>query len=155
MKRRDKHLDKTAGRGWLAAAALLLTAACGLAPQPDSDGVRVRDGVSPFGDQGSLQFCIGTQRLLPSVEREGSCRADEQVPTSCESHDDCASPESCVCGQCMVQFCEATSDCRDGLVCAGGPKRCSPRCNGDDECGNVWRTAIPAGVLHGRPDAAR
>lgn len=126
----------------LACVALLLTAACGLAPRPDSDGVRVRDGVAPFSDQGSLQFCIGTQRLLPSVERQGLCRADEQVPSSCLSDTDCRSPESCVCGQCMVQFCEATSDCREGLVCAGRPKRCSPRCNADDECG-------PYGVCNG------
>jgi hypothetical protein len=122
--------------------SLALTAACGLAPQPDSDGVRVRDGVAPYGDQGSLQFCIGTQRLLPNVEREGLCRADEQVPTDCVSNDDCSTPESCVCGQCMVQFCEATSDCRDGLVCAGRPKRCIPRCDTDDECG-------PYGVCNG------
>lgn len=123
-------------------ASLLLTTACGLAPQPDSDGTRVRDGVAPYSDQGSLQFCVGTQRLLPSVEREGLCRADAQVPVACDADEDCNSPESCVCGQCMVQFCEATSDCREGLVCAGRPKRCIPRCASDDECG-------PYGVCNG------
>lgn len=126
----------------LASAALLLTTACGLAPQPESDGVRVRDGVAPYSDQGSLQFCIGTQRLLPTVERQGLCRADAQVPTTCTADSDCTSPESCVCGQCLVQFCEATSECRDGLVCAGRPKRCIPRCDTDEQCG-------PYGVCNG------
>ena len=32
-----------------ASAALLLTSACGLAPQPESDGVRVRDGICRLG----------------------------------------------------------------------------------------------------------
>ena len=85
-----RALNQTSTRGvsgaGLACVALLLTAACGLAPQPDSDGVRVRDGVAPFSDQGSLQFCIGTQRLLPSVERQGLCRADEQVPAAVAVH---------------------------------------------------------------------
>jgi hypothetical protein len=67
-----------------ASAALLLTSACGLAPQPESDGVRVRDGIAPYSDQGGLQFCVGGQRLLPNVEREGVCRADAQVPADCE-----------------------------------------------------------------------
>ncbi|MBK7773059.1 MAG: hypothetical protein IPL19_04695 [Sandaracinaceae bacterium] len=118
-----------------ASAALLLTSACGLAPQPESDGVRVRDGIAPYSDQGGLQFCVGGQRLLPNVEREGVCRADAQVPADCEADSDCPSPESCVCGQCMVQLCQATSECRDGLICAGRPKRCIPRCNADEECG--------------------
>ncbi len=119
----------------LASVVVLLTAACGLAPQPETDGVRVRDGVAPYSDQGSLQFCIGTQRLLPNVEREGLCRADSQEPAACVEDTDCTSPEACVCGLCMVQFCESTSQCRDGLICAGRPKRCIPRCNTDEECG--------------------
>ncbi|MCB9657219.1 MAG: hypothetical protein H6726_06155 [Sandaracinaceae bacterium] len=142
----NTHGKSQSGRSALlragVAGALMVAAACGLAPQPESDGVRVRDGVAPYADQGSLQFCIGTQRLLPSVSREGTCRADEQVPSACETHEDCLTPESCVCGQCMVQFCEATSDCRDGLVCAGRPKRCQPRCDSDEQCG-------PYGVCNG------
>ncbi len=124
------------------AGCVALLGACGLGSQPDTDGVRVNDGVAPFADQGGLQICIGTSRLQSSVPREGLCRADAQVPSECASDAECESPESCVCGLCMVQFCEASSECREGLVCAGRPKRCIPRCDSDEECG-------PFGVCNG------
>lgn len=119
----------------LGAPVALTSSGCGLLPQPETDGLRVDDGVAPWLDIGAVSFCIDGRRLLSTVERAGTCRADEQVPAACETDDDCDSPEACVCGQCIVELCEFASDCREGLICAGTPRRCQPRCEADTDCG--------------------
>ena len=120
----------------IAFGATFAISGCGLASQPETDGLRLDDGVAPFVDRGALQFCVGTERLVAEVARQGSCRADAQIPAACETNEDCASPEACVCGLCRVQFCETSADCREGLTCAGSPRRCIARCVEDADCGD-------------------
>lgn len=159
-------------------ATLLLTSAlsacdppgAGLDPFPG-------DGVSGFGVPAAVDVCIGSSRAIPGGAAS-LCVAAGTSPLACSADSDCASPEVCECGRCIVHACDAATvcpageacrlgrcgkpciedvDCGDkGLVCSGGG--CTRTCTGDADChrgevcgflGTCESTACGAGVTCG------
>jgi hypothetical protein len=101
----------------------------------DLDGTPVADGLAPFGPDEATVLCVEGARVTETTRPPGLCRAEGQEPTSCDSDSDCELPEACVCGSCTMKLCEFSTECPEGTVCSGSPRRCLLRCESDDECG--------------------
>jgi hypothetical protein len=112
-----------------------VVAACGFAPEPDFSGRRNGDGIAPWEDLGPVQACIGNEFLgPPSSDPGGLCFASDVSETPCTRDESCASREACVCGRCIVPYCEVSSDCRGGRICTFNEHRCDRACASDLDC---------------------
>ena len=113
----------------------LAFAGCGLIGLYELDGDSITDGIAPFDAGEAIKLCVGSSLLIDTASPPGLCESEDREGASCEVDDECASPESCVCGRCVVQFCTSSSDCREDAICAGAPRRCQARCDVNEECG--------------------
>lgn len=113
----------------------LLFSGCGLIGLYELDGDPVSDGIAPYTAGEPIKLCIGSHLLIDTSTPPGLCEAEGREGGGCEFDRDCPSPESCVCGRCVVQFCASSSDCPEDAICAGSPRRCQARCEFDEECG--------------------
>ena len=118
----------------LASAIVVSVAACGTLDVPLTQ-TRVDPGKGPFREQGGVELCLGTARL---VARQGAAGAtgvcvDATVAVrTCSVDAQCAHGESCVCGRCLVPGCTGTQPCGDGNICRGD--RCTRACVNDVDC---------------------
>ena len=119
----------------LAPLLLALATGCGFAPSDDFSGRRAGDGIAPWQDLGPVYMCIGNEFVGPPDSGPGGlCRSQSIMEAPCLRDDDCQSRETCVCGQCTVQYCTSLSDCRNGRTCSFSEARCDTPCGADDEC---------------------
>jgi hypothetical protein len=116
---------------------LLLGAGCGLAGAGETfTGIRVADGIAPWGDLGEPLFCA-QERLVgpPDSEPRGFCVPDDApADAGCSVDDDCRSRERCVCGRCSVQYCDAAPQCGAERTCSFAEHRCHRPCGSLDDC---------------------
>ncbi|MFO0588151.1 MAG: hypothetical protein U0441_11455 [Polyangiaceae bacterium] len=115
--------------------AALVAAACAVgACDPPGAGLDPfpGDGVSGFGPSAAVDVCIGSARAIPGGAAS-LCVAAGTKPLACTADSDCASPEVCECGRCIVHACDAATVCPADEACRGG--RCAKPCIEDVDCG--------------------
>ncbi len=128
-------MTRTGARLSLAAAVVVLVSGCGFAPQEQFGGRRAGDGIAPWTDLGPVQMCFGNEFVGPPESQPGGfCLSINSVPAPCTADDDCRSRETCVCGQCTVQYCTVNSDCTEDRICFFGQNRCSTACATNEDC---------------------
>jgi hypothetical protein len=120
---------------WTLTLACALLVACGFLGLDDFDGTPVDDGLAPFGPDQAVTLCIEGAQISQTTRPPGLCRAEGHESSACDDDSDCAAPEACLCGKCTAKLCEFSTDCPDGTVCSGSPRRCLLRCAQDEECG--------------------
>jgi hypothetical protein len=125
----------------LVRSALLLAcaplAACGFLGFDGFDGTPVADGLAPFGPDEAVTLCVEGARIAQTTRPPGLCRAEGHESAACETDAECVAPEACVCGKCTAKLCDFSSECPEGTVCSGSPRRCLLRCTEDEECGHL------------------
>jgi hypothetical protein len=89
------------------------------------------DGVAGFGEAAPVDVCIGTARVVPGAAAS-VCLPAGRALAGCLSDDQCAAPEKCQCGRCVVEACDAATVCPSGEACRGG--RCTTACTRDQDC---------------------
>jgi hypothetical protein len=110
---------------------LTLLAGCGFLGEDPYAGVRVED-VSPWQDEGPIVVCDGTRVLAPPATAPvGFCAAADKP---CAAARDCASRETCICGQCALVYCDSATPCPSGFACATDGSRCERKCTADGDC---------------------
>src|SRR5690606_20252549 len=120
---------------WMLSLSCTSLLACGFLGADGDDGTPIADGLAPFGADQAVVLCVDGARLADSPRPPGLCRAEGHEPSLCEADADCSVPEACVCGRCTTKLCDFSTDCPEGTICAGSPRRCLLRCEADDQCG--------------------
>jgi hypothetical protein len=120
---------------WTVTLACAWLAGCGFLGIDGFDGTPIDDGLAPFGPERAVMLCIEGAQVADTTRPPGLCRADDHVSAACDEDADCTAPEACVCGKCTAKLCEFSTECPEGTVCSGSPRRCLLRCTQDDECG--------------------
>ncbi|MCB9707556.1 MAG: hypothetical protein H6714_02035 [Myxococcales bacterium] len=96
------------------------------------------DGIAPYRETSGVELCLDRKQLMPSSELKdgpwGLCTPDVAIPASCRTSRECRSREACLCGQCVLQLCQTSSECGPSQFCAGSPLRCTRRCSGPSDC---------------------
>lgn len=124
-------------RRFALACALLAFSGCGFLDTDGVDGTPLGDGLSPYGAAEPIELCVDGARVMDTTRPPGLCHAEGHEAAACERDDECTLPESCVCGRCVVKLCEFSTECAEGTVCSGSPRRCQLRCEADEECGHL------------------
>ncbi len=130
--------------------ALLALAGCGLGPEPDPAVQSGAAGNAPWTDLGAVRICLDSTAVGPaSTDPSGQCiSASAPPPASCASDADCRSRESCVCGACVVGYCDSNADCQAPRTCNFAQNRCDTTCVDSTTCGDAENCID--GVCHGR-----
>ena len=89
------------------------------------------DGVAGFGKAALVEVCVGTARAVPGGAF-AVCVPQGVGSKECSADDECARPERCLCGRCIVNACSAGTVCPPGEACRGG--RCTAACTEDSQC---------------------
>ncbi|MBI2892892.1 MAG: hypothetical protein HYY06_05020 [Deltaproteobacteria bacterium] len=94
------------------------------------------DGIGPYRDLGPVQMCqAGGLLVATGPEASGFCvPSDSSAGPACESDSACASRERCLCGRCVVPYCDKATDCRAGETCVVSSSRCGVSCAADEDC---------------------
>jgi hypothetical protein len=108
---------------------------CGLGPVPDTFAPTSGDGIAPWSELGAALVCDGDRAFGPPASATGGlCVSTAASPTSCETDDQCASRESCVCGRCTVAYCASEVDCAAPRTCNFAQHRCDLPCSSAAQC---------------------
>ena len=126
-----------AGSGLLLAlAGAAFIPSCGLAPHDSETPEITGDGISGYREVGPVEFCIGRTAIAPPSEASSEiavCVDSSRGPVDCDGDAECAFPERCVCGRCVVKGCASDGlGCEANEVCRQG--RCTIQCNDDSDC---------------------
>jgi len=118
----------------------LLVAACGFAPNARDVPAPAADGKGPFRDDGPIEICEGSVRLVPpdpsGTDGAGVCAPPDGPPAaSCASNAACGARERCVCGRCTTPRCRSARDCPDAWTCDLVTRVCQRTCFDDADCG--------------------
>lgn len=110
--------------------------ACGLAPNDSFTGKREGTGIAAWRDVGSVELCLGNDRVGPGGSAVGGLCRDRNSPTetTCNNDGECRTREMCMCGRCTIKFCTANPECGPRHACVFSEKRCLPTCLVDDDC---------------------
>ena len=128
-------------------ALLVFVAACGLGPTPDPATAGAASGA--WTELGAARICLDDTAVGPPTSAPaGQCVPHDAIAATCATDAECRDREACVCGACVVPYCDSAADCEAPRACNFALHRCDRACTDSTGCGDAENCL--AGVCHGR-----
>lgn len=138
---------------------LLFAAGCGLEGAGDPAVPSGAAGNAPWTDLGPVRVCLDATAIGPATSATaGQCVPGDAVAATCSADSECRDREACVCGACVVPYCDTTADCAAPFSCDFALHRCAMTCTESLDCGDaenclngvcLGRCATSADCQHG------
>ncbi|QQR90660.1 MAG: hypothetical protein IPJ88_02655 [Myxococcales bacterium] len=120
------------------ACFMVFIANCGISADASQQAPSLGSGIAPYEESDRVELCLEGAALQGPVTSSdiplGLCVLQSQRAQSCTEDTECSGREACVCGRCVLELCEFSSECAQGSVCVGSPSRCAPRCFDESDC---------------------